>query len=100
MTSFNDGIEAVVTTDQASRFLECAVRNWSQVSFDRDGLEDFRIELERFRQKVLAAALKRPEPSEDDVLKVAQAIRQQIPDAEPIAIEAAARAALAAMGRG
>lgn len=65
MTSFNDGIEAAVTTDQARRFLECAVRNWSRVSFDRDGLEDFRTELERFRQKVLADALKRPEPSED-----------------------------------
>ncbi|HEY8353812.1 MAG TPA: hypothetical protein VIK69_02205 [Methylophilaceae bacterium] len=55
MTSFNDGIEAAeVSREQAIAFLETAARNWSHISIDEDGLEDFRIELERFRQKVLA----------------------------------------------
>lgn len=73
---FNEGIEAAeVSREQAIAFLETAARNWSHISFDEDGLEDFRIELERFRQKAVTDGIKRPEPSEEErVEKVARAL--------------------------
>lgn len=46
-----------VTTEEAIRFLESAVRNWQHVNFDRDGLEDVRIELNRFRLAALSCEL-------------------------------------------
>ncbi|GEM_PF-2290957 len=55
MTTPTDNPSATgVTQERAQSFLESAVRNWQDVAFDLDGLEDVRVELERFRQQAIA----------------------------------------------
>ncbi len=43
-----------VTRQEAIAFLECACRNWGKVQFDKDGLEDVRVELQRLVTSRLA----------------------------------------------
>lgn len=38
---------------ETEQFLEGAVRNWINVEFDRDGLNDVRVALERFRAAMI-----------------------------------------------